>query len=188
MEFKLLTNENLKSLFLKQAKPPDIIMIDVRESGEYNREHIAGSYNIPLAKIATTDFSSYKNKKVIFYCRLGNRTRSSENILAATGLKEICCMEGGIEQWKKCGFPTVIDSSAPIDIMRQVQITVGLLILVSLFLTYAVSPLFILLTVFAGLGLLIAGITGFCGMAKLLMFLPWNQFKHSPDCSLNRRK
>lgn len=188
MEFKLLTNEDLKSLFSSLTNPADILIIDVREPGEYNQEHIPGSINIPLTKISTTDFSQYKNKKVIFYCKLGNRTRISQNILIATGLKEIYCMEGGIEQWKQCGFTTVINASAPIDIMRQVQIIMGLLILLSLILFYTVSPYFILLTIFAGLGLLIAGITGFCGMAKLLMLLPWNRVNHSSDCSLTRRK
>jgi hypothetical protein len=31
------------------------------------------------------------------------------------------------------------------------------------------------LTIFVGAGLTVAGVTGFCGMARLLALLPWNR-------------
>ena len=63
----------------------------------------------------------------------------------------------------------VTNTKAPIEIMRQVQIITGLMILIVI-----VSPYFIIITTFVGLGLLTAGVTGFCGMANLLMILPYN--------------
>jgi rhodanese-related sulfurtransferase len=59
--------------------------------------------------------------------------------------------------------------------MRQVQIAAGSLVLLGLILSHAVAPGWIALTWFVGAGLMVAGITGFCGMARLLAVMPWNR-------------
>jgi tRNA(adenine34) deaminase len=53
----------------------------------------------------------------------------------------------------------------------------GALVLAGLILNHLVAPAWILLTWFAGAGLVFAGVSGFCGMALLLRLLPWNQVK-----------
>ncbi|KAE9854486.1 DUF2892 domain-containing protein, partial [Escherichia coli] len=40
---------------------------------------------------------------------------------------------------------------------------------------YTLSGGFFLLSGFVGAGLLFAGLTGFCGMARLLKIMPWNR-------------
>jgi hypothetical protein len=42
-------------------------------------------------------------------------------------------------------------------------------------LAMAVNPGFIWLSAFIGAGLVFAGSTGWCGMAKLLSAMPWNR-------------
>ena len=59
--------------------------------------------------------------------------------------------------------------------MRQVQIAAGSLVLLGLILSNTVAPAWILLTWFFGAGLVFAGISGFCGMARLLAVVPWNK-------------
>jgi rhodanese-related sulfurtransferase len=59
--------------------------------------------------------------------------------------------------------------------MRQVQIAAGSLVLLGLILSQLVAPAWILLTWFVGAGLTFAGISGFCGMARLLALMPWNR-------------
>lgn len=84
-------------------------------------------------------------------------------------------VEGGIQGWKQAGLLTVEDKSQPLPLMRQVQIAAGLLILCGVVLGYSVSSGFFLLSGFVGAGLLFAGVTGFCGMARLLKVMPWNR-------------
>lgn len=67
------------------------------------------------------------------------------------------------------------DKSQPLPLMRQVQIVAGALILLGVALGYAFSSGFFLLSAFVGAGLTFAGITGFCGMARLLALMPWNR-------------
>jgi hypothetical protein len=38
-----------------------------------------------------------------------------------------------------------------------------------------VNPSFIFLSGFVGAGLMVAGATGFCGMAEILARMPWNR-------------
>ena len=59
--------------------------------------------------------------------------------------------------------------------MRQVQIAAGSLVLLGVLLGFLWRPEFYALSGFIGAGLLFAGITGWCGMAKLLVVMPWNR-------------
>jgi hypothetical protein len=59
--------------------------------------------------------------------------------------------------------------------MRQVQIAAGSLVLLGLALAAFVSPAWAALSAFIGAGLLFAGISGWCGMARLLALMPWNR-------------
>ncbi|MFN7630579.1 MAG: DUF2892 domain-containing protein [Cyanobacteriota bacterium] len=59
--------------------------------------------------------------------------------------------------------------------MRQVQIAAGSLMLLGLILSTTLAPAWILLSWFVGAGLVLAGLSGFCGMARLLALMPWNK-------------
>ena len=54
------------------------------------------------------------------------------------------------------------------------QTIAGSLILLGVLAGWLVSPWFYLIDVMVGAGLLTAGLTGFCGMARLLAKMPWN--------------
>ncbi len=73
------------------------------------------------------------------------------------------------------GQPTVLDRGQPIEIMRQVQIAAGALVLISVLLGFLWSPALFGLSAFVGAGLVVAGATGWCGMAEMLRALPWNR-------------
>lgn len=170
-----LNNEQLNSLLKTHENKKDIVIIDIREPNEYAKEHIANSINVPLRELEKYDFSQHEGKAIIFHCKSGIRTRSAQSQLATIGIKDVYCLEGGIEQWKQCGMKTLLNKRAPIEIMRQVQIAAGILILLGIALSYLVTPLFIALSALVGFGLIFAGLTGICGMAKLLFYMPWNK-------------
>jgi rhodanese-related sulfurtransferase len=84
-------------------------------------------------------------------------------------------LEGGIEGWKQAGLPAVLDKSRPIEINRQVMIAAGSLVLIGVLLGAIVRPEFYALSGLIGAGLVFAGVSGFCGMTKLLELMPWNR-------------
>lgn len=70
----------------------------------------------------------------------------------------------------------VVGVAAPrLTIFRQVQIVVGCLVLLSVFSGFLISPVGFAVAGFFGAALCFAGISGWCGMAKLLNRMPWNQ-------------
>jgi rhodanese-related sulfurtransferase len=149
------------------------VLVDVRERMEQARERIAGAHTRPLSafdaapKAATTG-------AVIYLCASGARTAANAGRLAGAAA-ECYALTGGLAGWKAAGLPTVVDRRAPIELMRQVQIAAGSLVVAGAALAALVSPWFLLLAGFVGAGLVFAGATGFCGMARILARMPWNR-------------
>jgi rhodanese-related sulfurtransferase len=148
-------------------------LIDIRGPDEHARERIPGALNLPLDRIG--DLPS-DGRPVVFHCKSGMRTSANAGQLAvAAGSAPAYILKGGIEAWRGAGQPVVADRSQPLEIMRQVQITAGALVLAGVLLGLFVAPGFFGLSAFVGAGLLFAGTTGWCGMANLLRVMPWNR-------------
>ena len=148
-------------------------LIDIRDADEHSRERIAGAANHPLARIErfVPDAGS-----LIFHCRTGMRTKNSAPRLASAAPDSTCyVLSGGIDAWRASGRPTIVDKRQPLEIMRQVQMVAGGLVLLGVILGFLVTPLLFGLSAFVGAGLMMAGATGWCGMATLLRRLPWNR-------------
>jgi rhodanese-related sulfurtransferase len=163
--------ENAKTLLDRG----DAVLIDVREPDEHARERIAGARLAPLSHFDPQVFASERAKTAVFHCNSGNRTRQSADRLLAAGFEQTYELDGGLMAWKRAGLPVVVDRKAPLPIMRQVQIVAGALVLLGVVLAALVSPWFMALSAFVGAGLVMAGVTGFCGMARLLARMPWNR-------------
>ena len=155
------------------------VLIDIREADEHAREHIPGARHHALSRIGAESPARAGDDVLVFHCRSGARTRgNAARLSTATRDCETYILEGGLDAWKKAGLPVTLDRSQPIDIIRQVQIAAGSLVLLGVVLGTLVAPGFYALSGFVGAGLLFAGSTGFCGMAHLLALMPWN--RHTP--------
>jgi rhodanese-related sulfurtransferase len=151
-------------------------LIDIREADEHARERIPGARHRALSRIDTESPAQAGDNVIVYHCRSGARTETNAARLAAAAPDcETYVLDGGLDAWKKAGLPVALDRSQPIDIMRQVQITAGALVLTGILLGAFVAPGFYALSGFVGAGLLIAGTTGFCSMAHLLARMPWNR-------------
>jgi len=152
------------------------VLVDIREADEHAREHIPGARHHALSRIDNNTPVRAGDDVLVFHCRSGARTRgNAARLAAAAPACETYILEGGIDAWKQAGLPVKLDRSRPIDIMRQVQIAAGSLILLGAALGFLLTPVFYGLSAFVGAGLLFAGTTGFCGMARLLALMPWNR-------------
>jgi rhodanese-related sulfurtransferase len=153
------------------------VLIDVREADEFAREQIPGARHVALSRFDPALLAASSGKTIIFHCRSGARTLGNAPRLAAW-VDSSCrayILEGGIDAWRRAGLPVVTDASRPIDLQRQVQIGAGSLAFFGTLLGLLVSPWFFAVPLFVGAGLMTAGITGFCGMGRLLVHAPWNR-------------
>lgn len=153
------------------------LLIDIRDTSEYLREHIPGARSFPLTDIqAGKTIENPEGRPLIFHCLSGGRTaQNARSLMAAAGPVPALILAGGINAWKRASLPVVEDKKQPLPIMRQVQIVAGTLILTGVVLGYSIDSRLFLLAGFTGAGLLFAGVSGICGMANLLLKMPWNR-------------
>jgi len=166
--------KHVKPAALKQSLDRnEALVIDVREPGEFAREHIAGAQSFPLSSFDPSRLP--RDRRIVLCCQTGTRSSHALAQLEAAGLHDVAHLDGGLSAWKAAHFTTSIDITQPISIMRQVQITAGSIVLLGAVLAALVSPWFILLSGFVGAGLVFAGVTDTCMMATLLAKLPYNR-------------
>lgn len=166
-------------------------LVDVREPDEYAAERIPGATLLPLSKFHPDSLTRFAGKPILIHCRSGRRSADACRLaLAGNPDLDVRNVSGGILAWKEQGLPTVSGSGGGeqgggggggvrISVMRQVQIIIGLGVLLGAGLAWFKHPAWVLVDAFFGAGLVFAGATGTCGMAAVVAALPWNR---TPSC------
>ena len=170
MSSKVLTPQAAQELLAKGA-----VLVDIRGADEYAREHIAGAQHMPMEQLSSTGMANSDANAVIFHCNSGNRTVMNATVLDNCTSCDVFILEGGLDGWRKAGLPVVKDAKQPLELQRQVQIGAGSMILLGVILGTTVAPGWYALSGFVGAGLIMAGVTGFCGLARMLLVMPWNK-------------
>jgi rhodanese-related sulfurtransferase len=151
------------------------LLVDIRAADEHVRERIPEARNVPLEGIGDAELTTHDARPVIFHCKVGARTEANAARLDAVANGEAYILEGGLDAWKRAGLPVLRDRKQPIELMRQVQIVAGALVVLGVILGATVLPSFYGLSAFVGAALMYAGITGSCAMASILRRMPWNR-------------
>ncbi|MGE5504869.1 MAG: rhodanese-like domain-containing protein [Actinomycetota bacterium] len=88
-------------------KAGDVILVDVRETGEFAAERIPGAVNLPLSSFDPAKVPVVEGKNLVIHCRSGSRCGMAAARLAAAGFEgPINRMQGGIMGWKMVGGST----------------------------------------------------------------------------------
>lgn len=94
-----------KQISAKEAKEimdsgEEYILLDVRSEEEFAEKHIPGAVLIPHTEIADRAEEELpdKEKKILVYCRSGNRSKIAAQILADLGYTGVFEF-GGINSW-----------------------------------------------------------------------------------------
>ncbi|MEE8571586.1 MAG: rhodanese-like domain-containing protein, partial [Candidatus Bathyarchaeia archaeon] len=104
ISFGDVTVEEAKSLVESNVS---LIIVDVRTREEYDSGHIEGAILIPVSELEGRIIELSKEEELLIYCRTGNRSSNSVNILKANGYTKIFHMNDGIIAWIQAGYPTV---------------------------------------------------------------------------------
>ena len=149
------------------------MLVDVREPAEHRARHIVQARPIPLGKFDAAGLP--EGRRIVVHCLKGGRGASAcEKLIRQNPKLEIYNLAGGIDAWAAAGLPISTGAFVlPLD--RQVQLTIGIALVLASGLAFIVSPLFVLITGALGLGLAMAGATGFCGLARVMAHAPWNK-------------
>lgn len=85
------------------------VFLDVRETAEFKKAHIADARNIPLAQLGnrSSELSDYQDKPVIVVCRLGQSAGAATRQLREAGYAGAQKMAGGMMEWNAMKLPVV---------------------------------------------------------------------------------
>lgn len=152
------------------------VLVDVREDYEQAEERIDGAVLHALSRFDPEALRrAHPDKRFVFHCRSGKRSKEAADRFGRPD-EPVFHLVGGIEGWKAAGLPVIRPERGPrLPLIRQVMLVAGALVAIGVGLGVSVSPWFLALSGFVGCGLMFAGLTGWCGMAKLLSLMPWNR-------------
>ncbi len=75
------------------------VVVDVRETGEYQGGHFPGAINVPLTTLSSQLSKVPKDKDVALICRSGNRSMQAARILKRSGYSKIWNVTRGMSGW-----------------------------------------------------------------------------------------
>jgi len=83
-----------------------IILIDVRETTEYEQEHIQGALLCPLSMFDADLFPRFADKTIVLHCAVGKRSAAAAKQLVQAEYGDVVNLQGGLQAWKEAGCPT----------------------------------------------------------------------------------
>lgn len=93
---------------LEQGDP--VLVIDARPAADYEHEHIPGSVNVPLGKLAAAgDLPGVpRDHEIVVYCISPECpiSKNAARALARLGYRNVKDMREGLVGWKRAGLPT----------------------------------------------------------------------------------
>ena len=186
--YQIFRAEELGSL-----DPSENIILDVRTEMEYAEKRLTCAHiHMPLDKWNPTEIRMHhgldQDSGGYVLCRSGTRAAQAAEKFVAEGYRNIHVIEGGIIACGNCGQgvqghaantnTTPTRSKNPISLERQGRIAAGILAATGALLGLMVNPLFSVIPLFVGGGLVFAGVTDRCGMALVLTNAPWNKISN----------
>lgn len=172
-----------QAVFEKKMRGESFHLVDVRTPAEFDALHAEGAKLIPLdlfdsasveISLGLDKESTGAGKPLYLVCHSGARAGQAAEKLQGRGYSNVHVVEGGTEGWAQHGLP-VVRGKPVMSIERQVQITIGMLVILKVLFGFAISPVFFALIALVGGGLIFAGLTRNCALARLLARMPWNQ-------------
>ena len=159
-------------------------LVDVRSPAEFRAGHIPGAVSLPVDELASTDpvaansgIPDDRDAPLVLTCLSGLRAERAAQLLAGHGYRNLAVLDGGTEGWRTAALPMQRCGGA-IAIERQVQIAIGTLLVLKVGFGFAFHEMFFAFAALIGAGLIVAGVTRWCGLAQLIARMPWNRGRH----------
>jgi len=115
--YKTINAIQADTLIRNHQGSSDLIIIDVRTSGEFINERIENSRNLDVNSSYFNDSLDKLDKSKIYliYCASGSRTAIALSRMQAKSFKVVYSLQGGIAAWKAAGFPTIKGAGTGMD-------------------------------------------------------------------------
>ncbi|MDR1774178.1 MAG: rhodanese-like domain-containing protein [Clostridioides sp.] len=96
MFYQKIDYDELKSMM----KQKDVLLLDVRQTEDYDDKHFDGFINIPIQYLLANlhKIVEYKDKKIIIVCVHGKQSDVACQLLYIHGYKNLYELDGGVEE------------------------------------------------------------------------------------------
>ena len=86
----------------------NLILSDVRDPGEFVKEHIPGAINIPLEKLSEKAKEFKKSQRIVVYgeTHTDETSNRAAEMLEQMGFRKVSDFDGGVYAWKQAGYLT----------------------------------------------------------------------------------
>ncbi len=91
----------------------EALLVDVRETSEFEQEHIPGAMLVPLSMLDADTFPRITIKKLVLHCAIGKRSAAAAKQLIKAGHVPPINMAGGLKAWREAGLETEIFDLPP---------------------------------------------------------------------------
>src|SRR6266513_3418331 len=98
----------VRELQTRNGADPNLVIVDVREQGEWDQGHIPGAVHVPRSYLESRfeNFVPQRDKKIVLYGATGQRSALAANTLEEQmGYEDVASMNGGFVLWKDRGYP-----------------------------------------------------------------------------------
>lgn len=112
-----ITEINPAELKAKIDAREDLLIVDVRESAEFEHGRIEGAHLVPRGIIEAAADTSYpkhypplsgaREQQIVVYCATSGRSAMAAAVLQMMGFKNVLNLAGGIAGWEAQGLPLV---------------------------------------------------------------------------------
>jgi rhodanese-related sulfurtransferase len=99
-----MSNADLSPDQVEQLVADGAQLVDVRENYEHEAGHIPGDEHIPFDELPLAASRFQRDKPVVFYCRVGNRSAVAVELFGASGF-DARHLAGGLAAWVEKGKP-----------------------------------------------------------------------------------
>jgi rhodanese-related sulfurtransferase/rubrerythrin len=85
--------------YLAGKSPLEVVVLDVRQPGEFEEGHIPGARLVPLPVLSDSLDEIDPTKPVLVYCAIGGRSRVAAQALSGKGYDQVINLSGGFKAW-----------------------------------------------------------------------------------------
>ena len=87
-----------------RAKP---VLLDVRETWEYEKARIVGSQHVPMGEIPARKDELDATAQIVVICHHGGRSMQTALFLEKNGFAHVHNLTGGVDAWSRTVDPSV---------------------------------------------------------------------------------
>lgn len=108
--YGVVSTQQAANMIVALQDDPGFVLLDIRTSAEVEAGHLSGAAALDFRSDLFRDDLAVLDRDLVYliYCRTGNRTGQTYQIMEELGFERVYDMGGGITQWIAAGYPVCL--------------------------------------------------------------------------------